>query len=75
MQIALQRLRIIIDDAEGPDDDGLYRETDVCRDGLMISTCFEFATVVDSTVQILRLFPPDLARGVGPLARGSRSSI
>lgn len=69
VRIALQRLRVIIDDAGTPDVEGLYLETDVCRDGLILSTCFGFPSAVDSSVQILRLFPPDMARDAGPLAR------
>jgi len=68
LQVALQRLRSML--AEGTaDEDSLYLETDACRDGLVIAHCFQLAAVVEPAVQILRLFPPDLARGVGPLAR------
>jgi hypothetical protein len=50
-------------------DEDLYRTTDLCRDALTIAIVFSIDTVVEQAVQLLRLFPPDQARGVGPLAR------
>jgi hypothetical protein len=68
-QIKLKQIKSMPAATDAPDEDGLYLETDVCRDALVIAQCFQLTAVVEPTVQILRLFPPDLARGAGPLAR------
>ena len=65
---AVQKLQVIIDGGEANEDD-LYRTTDLCRDALTIAARFMIDTVVDQAVRLLRVFPPDQARGVGPLAR------
>ena len=50
-------------------DEELYRETDLCRDVITLANQFAIDTVIEHAVRLLRLFPPDQARGVGPLAR------
>jgi hypothetical protein len=69
LDIAIQALRAMLAGNAVGNSDSLYLETDVCRDCLLIAHGFHLPQIVEPTVQILRLFHPDLARDTGPLAR------
>ncbi len=66
---ALNTIKLMLRQTPPAAANALYVETDVCHAALRLAPRLKSPALVEATLRLLRMFPPDLARETGPFGR------
>ena len=66
---ALNTIKLMLRQTPPAAANALYVETDVCNAALRLAPRLKSPALVEATLRLLRMFPPDLARETGPFGR------